>query len=154
MFERLKAIFDRSETDSELLDDGIDPVALASAMTLMEVAWADHELEPKELALIRDALASLHGVTEEQSQAIVDEAERHHQESIGLHSFTNQLNENLDLPEKQALLVELWRMNDFDGSEFHYEESVIRKISELLYMRHSEFIAAKLKAKALKAESH
>ena len=147
MFERLKTILKRSSSRTELVADEVDPVPLAAAMTLLEVAWADHELELKELNLIQDALESLYGIARDQSKKIVDKARLQHEESTSIHPFTRELNDNLTVTEKHALLIELWRMNDFDGSDFHYEESVIRKVSELLYMRHSEYISAKLEAK-------
>lgn len=153
MFERLKTLFERSSNEAKLVAEEVDPVPLAAAMTLLEVAWADHELEATELQLIQDALETLYGISQDQSESIVDQARRQHDESTSIHPFTRELNENLNLNEKHALLVELWRMNNFDGSDFHYEESVIRKVSELLYMRHSEFIAAKLEAKQSRSQA-
>ena len=147
MLERLKATFERRFKDETIADDSDDQqVAVAAAMLLLEVAWADHEIEERELALIRSSLQQLYDISDTQVEAVISAARIEHEKASGVYPFTRTLNEHLDLAERRRLLESLWRLNAFDGSAFHYEESVIRKIAELLYLHHSEFIAAKLVA--------
>ena len=148
MLDRFKAAFARRVKDDSIEDDSEDQqVALAAAMLLLEVAWADHEIEERELTLIRDALITLYDISESQVEAVIAEARLEHQEVSSIFPFTRALNEQLNTVERKRLLESLWRLNAFDGSAFHYEESVIRKIAELLYLTHPDFIAAKLGAK-------
>ena len=147
MFEKLKATLSQAFEKEQVEESDDQQVAKAAAMLLLEVAWADHVIEPNEIELIEAALKSLYGTSQEDIAEILDYAQRTHAESTDIHSFTQTLNEVLNLEERQQLLVALWRLNEFDGSEFHYEESVIRKIANLLYLSHSDFIAAKLSAK-------
>ena len=148
MFEKLKATFARRVHDDSISEDQeSQQVALAAAMVLLEVAWADHEIEERELTLIRTALQTLYAIDSAQVESVIKEARVEHESAIGIASFTRTLNEQLDTQERRLLLEHLWRMNSFDGSEFHYEESVIRRVTELLYLNHSDFIAAKLAAK-------
>ena len=148
MLDRFKAAFARRVKDDSIEDDSEDQqVALAAAMLLLEVAWADHEIEDRELALIRSSLVALYDISESQVEAVIAEAKLEHQEIASIFPFTRALNEQLDIAERKLLLESLWRLNEFDGSAFHYEEGVIRKIAELLYLTHSDFIAAKLGAK-------
>lgn len=152
MLGRLRAIFSSDAKDS---NDSIhaaseeEIVPLAAALVLLEVAWADHTLEEKELDLIRCSLTSLYDIDTNKANEILERARERHKENTSMYPFTRQLNEHLDIEERQQLVVHLWRMNSFDGSSFHYEEGVIRKTAELLHLRHSEFIQAKLEAKAL-----
>lgn len=138
-----------SKSDTTLQDSKIDNtiVPLAAAMVLLEVAWADHELEQKEIQFIREVLTSLYEVNEQQVEELLQRSRELRASSTGLYEFTRSLNETLDLNEKRTLLMHLWRMNSLDKSSFHYEENMIRKISDLLHLRHSEFIQAKLAAK-------
>ena len=148
MLERFKAAFARRVHDESIVDDTDDQqVALAAAMLLLEVAWADHDIEDRELDLIRSSLKQLYDISDSQVEAVIVEAKKEHDESAGIFPFTRTLNEQLNTQERCNLLESLWRLNAFDGSSFHYEENVIRKISELLYLNHSEFIATKLAAK-------
>lgn len=148
MLDRFKAAFARRVQDDSIEDDTDDQqVALAAAMLLLEVAWADHEIEDRELELIRSALIALYAISESQVEAVIAEAKLEHQEISSIFPFTRALNEQLDTTERKRLLKNLWRLNAFDGSAFHYEEGVIRKIAELLYLTHADFIAAKLDAR-------
>ena len=148
MLDRFKTAFARRVKDESIEDDSDDQqVALAAAMLLLEVAWADHEIEEREIELIRTALIALYDISESQVEAVIAEAKLEHQEISSIFPFTRALNEQLDTVGRKRLLESLWRLNAFDGSAFHYEESVIRKIAELLYLTHGDFIAAKLGAK-------
>lgn len=148
MLERFKSAFARRVNDESIEADSDDQqVALAAAMLLLEVAWADHEIEARELALIRSSLIALYDISESQVESVVAEAKLEHQNISGIFPFTRSLNEQLSTSERKRLLESLWRLNAFDGSAFHYEESMIRRIAELLYLTHADFIAAKLGAK-------
>ncbi len=147
MFSSLKTLFSKADSQHTLEFEEQDLVPIAAAMVLLEVAWADHVLQPEEKDLIETALTQLYGFDQTQAGKVLKEAESEHKRSTGLHKFTRTLNEQLDLEEKIALLTHLWRMNSLESTSFHYEEHVIRKIADLLHLRHSEFIKAKLDAK-------
>ena len=148
MFEKLKATFAaRVKQPSITEDDEQQQVALAAALLLLEVAWADHEIEDREIDLVRMSLQTLYSIDEDEVNAVVTEAKRKHEEVTSIYPFTRSLNEQLSLDEKRLLLAELWKLNAFDGSPFHYEENTIRRIAELLYLSHADFINAKLAVK-------
>ena len=148
MLNRFKAAFARRVKDNSIESDSDDQqIALAAAMLLLEVAWADHEIEERELDLIRNSLIALYDISASQVEAVIAEAKLEHQEISSIFPFTRTLNEQLNTQERKRLLENLWRLNAFDGSAFHYEEGVIRKIAELLYLTHTDFINAKLGAK-------
>ena len=147
MFKSVKTLFSKSDSQHSLELEEQDLVPIAAAMVLLEVAWADHILQPEEKNLIETALTNLYGFDQSQANRVLKQAESEHKRSTGLHKFTRTLNEQLDLDEKITLLTHLWRMNNLESASFHYEEHVIRKIADLLHLRHSEFIKAKLDAK-------
>ena len=150
MFERLKNLVlpGLKNSASEIDDsDSETSVALAAAMLLLEVAWADHEIEAHELDAIRKAFRAMYGMDPVQIDELIDKARADHQSSTSLYPFTRTLNDQLDRDEKVVLLEHLWRLANFEGDRHHYEEHVIRKISDLLYLSHSDFIATKLAAK-------
>ena len=60
------------------------------------------------------------------------------------YQFTKVINEQANLEQKFELLKCLWRVAYADGNLDAHEDHRIRKISELLFMQHSEFIQAKL----------
>ena len=141
MFERLKGVFTR-EHASDVETESAN-VPLAAAMLLLEVAWADHELEDQELEQVKVALESMYEIDQDTVSEIIDRARTDHEKSTGVFPFTRLLNERLDRSERKALLVHLWKVANFEGDKEHYEEHVIRKITDLLYLNHSDFIDAK-----------
>ena len=145
MLKQIKEFFS-ADDQTDTNDDAHDEV-LAAAMLLLEVAWADHELEERELATIRSALTDLYQISEDEIDTVIEKAQEAHDASVGIYPFTSLLNEHLAHDAKQRLLEHLWRMNTFEGAEFHYEEYMIRRIADLLYCTHEEFIAAKLNVK-------
>ena len=152
MLDRLREIFSsgaKDNADNLEFADETEIVPLAAALVLLEVAWADHTLEEKELELIRNSLIALYGIDSERADSVLDRAQNERTKNTSMYPFTRQLNDHLSITERKNLLVHLWRLNSFDGSPFHYEEGVIRKTAELLHLRHSEFIQAKLEAKSL-----
>ncbi|MXZ44468.1 MAG: TerB family tellurite resistance protein [Gammaproteobacteria bacterium] len=147
MFNNIKTLFSKSDPSHTLEFEDEEIVPIAAAMVLLEVAWADHILQPEEIDLIESALIQLYGFDQIQAERVLKQAESEHKQSTGLHKFTRTLNEQLDIEEKVTLLTHLWRMNNLESASFHYEEHMIRKIADLLHLRHSEFIRAKLAAK-------
>ncbi len=73
-------------------------------------------------------------------------AEQHIEHSHDLHQFTSAINRSWTPEEKQRLVEELWRVAHADERLNKYEEHLIRRIADLLHLRHSEFIAAKLRS--------
>lgn len=147
MFNSVKVLFSKPDSQLTLELEEQELVPIAAAMVLLEVAWADHILQPQEKDLIETALTQLYGFDQTQASRVLEQAEIEHKQSTGLHKFTRTLNEQLDIDEKITLLTHLWQMNSLESASFHYEEQVIRKIADLLHLRHSEFINAKLAAK-------
>lgn len=121
----------------------------AAAMLLLEVAWADHNMSDAEIALIGTSLQSLFDLQEPFVSQLLEDARKRHANSVGVYEYTRTLNETLDEEEKFQLLIALWRLALSDSDLHALEEHVIRRISELLYVPHSRFIAAKQRARQL-----
>ncbi len=129
---------------------GDNLVPIAAATLLMEVAWADHDIADEELQIIRSALAAQFALASEVINDIIEESREHHDESVGLHRFTRTINDAWEEPQKFELVRKLWELALADESLDRFEEHMIRKIAELLYVSHPRFIEAKLAARAAK----
>ena len=143
MIDRLLDIFRAPETD----DDAIEP-ALAAAALMFEVVWADHQIDAEEINLMQTALQHQFDLDQARLQEIVDETREHHEESVGLFRYTRALNSQLDAAQKYQIVVALWRIAFSDEQIDRFEEHMIRRIAELLYVSHKAFIKAKQEARA------
>ncbi|MEE3279217.1 MAG: hypothetical protein VX211_05490 [Pseudomonadota bacterium] len=72
MFERLKGVFTREQASDVETESANVP--LAAAMLLLEVAWADHELEDQELEQVKVALESMYEIDQDTVSEIIDRA--------------------------------------------------------------------------------
>ena len=118
---------------------------LAVAALLVEVLRADYDVAPAERLQVLASVSALLGLGPEETQALVEEAERHIDKSHDLYQFTSQINRTFSEAEKVGLLEALWRVADADLTVHKYEEHLIRRVADLLHVRHSDFIAAKLR---------
>lgn len=119
---------------------------LAVAALLVEIARADHEVAPSERSSIRRMLAAAYGLDPEPAGELLARAERAVEESVSLYEFTRRLNEDLSPDEKADTVEMLWRVAFADGHIDKYEEHLVRKAADLLYVPHRRFIRAKLRA--------
>lgn len=131
-------------------EDSLDTerlVMLAAAALLLEVAWADHDISEEELTLIGRQLRQQFGLSDKDVNDVIEESREKHGDSVGVHSYTRTINDAWDEPRKFELILALWKLALSDDDLHRYEEHSIRRIAELLYLSHSRFIEAKLKAK-------
>ena len=145
MFDRLKTLLTSIEITDQPTDD---PTPLAAAMLLFEVAWADHEILTAEIESMVSALTQLFGIEESAARALTDRAIETHETETSIYPFTRSINEALSIEEKQQLITTLWRLALADQIVDKYEEHAIRRIADLLYVPHRDFIRAKRDAQA------
>ena len=121
---------------------------LASAILLYEVAWADHNVSTAEEAALKHSLIELYSLSDENAEEILVTSREQHRDSVGVYPYTRLLNDNLSKAEKFELMVQLWSLALVDDGLDQFEEHRIRAIAELIYVEHSDFIAAKQQARA------
>ena len=146
MLSSLRKLFSREE---EVADDAALDPALAAAALMFEVVWADHKISQSESVTAKTLLKQMFSVEEDAVMSIVADAEERLRESVGVHGYTSFLNESMSEEEKFSVVTALWQIALAEDGIDVMEEHSIRKASDLLYLSHSRFIEAKLKAKAL-----
>ncbi len=121
-------------------------VELAACALLVEVMAADDEWAREEEVSIAKLLANTLGLADSQATALIQEAKKHHKDASDLYAITKKINSVYSPEQKFELVENMWKVAFVDGDLDRYEDYMIRKISELLYVPHSEFIRAKLSA--------
>ena len=77
---------------------------------------------------------------------LINLAEKEIDHAVSLHDFTRLLNESFSKAEKINVIENLWHVAYADSILDKYEEYYIRKVADLLYISHSDYIQSKLKA--------
>ena len=145
MFERLKQLF-RDELPREAPAEG-DELEFALAALLFEVVWADHQIDARELETLKRALVTGFGIDPAEVEALAEEAKDHLEESTSIYPLTRLVTERSSEEERRELVTQLWQVALADHVLDKYEEHTIRKIADLLYISHGDFIAAKREAR-------
>ncbi|MGR5205286.1 TerB family tellurite resistance protein [Vibrio sp. PNB23_22_6] len=145
MFNALTSLFKQLIEGSDLSQSNSLSPNLAIACLLCEVAGADHEIDDSEQATKRSLLMTLLSLNEQQTEALLAQAQSKSRESTSLYDFTSQLRE-LSQETRYDLIKSMWEVAYADGELDPLEEAVIRKAAELLYVDHSDFIRAKLQS--------
>ena len=118
----------------------------AAAALLLEVAFSDNEFSDSEQAALPILLHQHTQLSIAECQELIKVAEQDVDHALSLHQFTHYLNEEFTLPQKLDLCTTLWKVALSDERIDKYEDNMIRKIADLLHLRHSEFMQCKHKA--------
>ncbi|MSQ68712.1 MAG: TerB family tellurite resistance protein [Gammaproteobacteria bacterium] len=117
---------------------------LAVVALLLEIGRADESISAAERATVLSAACTVLNVSEAQSMELLGAAAQLVEDSVSLAQFTGVLNQNLTLAAKRRCLVAMWQVAQADGRIDRYEEYYLRKLCDLLYLSHHDFIQAKL----------
>lgn len=118
--------------------------ALAVAQLLLEIARADLGVDGRELSTIRAHLAQAYGLSDSQLDELVAQAQAHVERSVSLHDTVKVVNDRLNADAKAQLIGALWHVAYADQTLDSYEEALLRRLADLLYVPHSVFIREKL----------
>jgi len=107
---------------------------LATAVLMVDVARADHVFEESEFDRVLQLIESHFRLTPEQSAQLVNAAGSTAEDMVSLYEFTQVLHKHLDDKEKARIISLLWQVAYADGRLDKYEDSLVLKISDLLYV--------------------
>ena len=131
-----------TQKDIESFDD---EKILSICIFLIEVSKSDYEYDDFEKSKIIDLLKKEFSLNYDQIKLVITLADQKNNEMISLHDFTEIVNNECSYSEKKDLIKMLWDVSYADGRIDKYEDYTIRKISDLLYIKHADFIKAKLR---------
>ncbi|MEZ8823118.1 TerB family tellurite resistance protein [Vibrio sp. 10N.261.55.A7] len=143
MFNAITSLFKQLLEGEDLSGTQNQNPNLAIACLLCEVAGADHQINQVEREAKHQLIERLLGLTEQEANDLLTQAESVTKDSASLYEFTSQLRE-LSRETRFELIKAMWEVAHADGEIDPLEDAVIRKTAELLYVDHSEFIRAKL----------
>lgn len=127
-------------------DESQQSINIAAAALLIEVGRADFDFSETEQARIVTLLRENLHINEAAITALIDLAKRESTDATSLHGFTRLIHENYSIDQKRNLMQQLWCVALADGRIDRYEDYILRKIADLIYLSHKEFIQAKLRA--------
>jgi len=124
-----------------------DDKQLAACALMVEVAAIDEHFSELELRALGQEMQRQFLLPADRVNALIERARGEQDRAASLHQFTQLVNDNCDTNEKFELMVGMWRIAFADDQLDKYEEYMVRKVSELIYISHSDFIRSKKIAK-------
>lgn len=121
-------------------------IELSAAVLMLEVSLADSNLDDEEYRLIEQAIQQHFRLGKEETDTLIAAAREEVDHATSLYAFTSHINETLSPEEKCRIIELLWRVAHADTVIDKYEEYYIRKIADLLYVSHMDYIKAKHRA--------
>jgi uncharacterized tellurite resistance protein B-like protein len=116
---------------------------LTTAALLIEVSRADFDMGPEEKSSIINTLRETFELSVLELDSLVEMAEQEVQQSTSLYQFTRLVNDFYDYEQKLLLINSMWQVAYADNNIHRYEEHIIRKVAELIYVTHADFIRLK-----------
>lgn len=145
MIKALSALFDINTPDQ----DEVSPEhrrQLAAAALLIETARADFTQDGIEETSMAAMLKTGLGLSEGEVDELLQLANLEVDAATSLYQFTRTVNDHFSPVQKTQLVTDMWRVAYADGDIDKYEEHLIRRVADLVYVAHEDYIRAKITA--------
>ena len=144
MIDHFKQFFDKYlASDDKRTVSPEHQLHLATAALLIEMMRVDDHVKPEELSSMAAGIRQTFGLSEDETTELINLAEEEAQDASCYHAFTSLINKGFSKQQKIRVVEMLWEIAYADNELEMYEEHLIRKLSDLLYVKHSDFIRAK-----------
>jgi len=120
---------------------------LATAVLMIDVARADHLFDESEFERVLRLVEQHFQLSPEEAAELVNLASDTADDIVSVHEFTELLHEHLDENEKARIVGMLWDVAYADGQLDKYEDSLVLKISDLMYVSRPRVMRLKHDAK-------
>ncbi len=147
MLKAIRDFFDRHIGQAAEPAQEAQRLQLATAALLVEVVRGDGSIAPAEREALLAAIGAKFGLAAGEAAALVELAEQESRQASDYYQFTSLINRHFSPPQKVRVIELMWRVAYADASLSAHEQHVLRKIAELLYVPHGDYIAAKMRAR-------
>ena len=147
MISTLKGFF------NQLVDSGAQDktagktLQIATAALLVEMMRTDNHIAAEESALIEKTLREQFSLEAGELGDLLKLADAEARQAVGYYPFTSLINKQCSLEQKVRIVENMWHVAMSDGHISAHENHLMRKIADLLYIGHADYIAAKQRAR-------
>ena len=145
MINKIKDLITKFGKEEEIQEESnLTLLNNSCAALLVEIAFADKDFDETEKASLKQSLIETYAIDESVIEEIIKDAEETVSESTSLYGYTSIVNTEFQYEDKLKLLRNLWKIAYADGYLDKYEEHLLRKVSDLIHISHSDYINIKL----------
>lgn len=147
MLQQIRKLFDQIGRGEDLDVRTETDVRMVSAALLAEIATADQHVDEREHQALVQLLQDHYTLDSDTAQALVERALKQRHEATSLYEFTQAVNDQFSDTDKYQLVKQMWQVAFADGEIDAFEEHLIRRVSELIYLPHGLFTRARAEAR-------
>ena len=120
---------------------------LATAALLLEMMRMDSSVTAAETAAVARSLQTRFGLDAAQVDTLMALAAEEAKQATDYFQFTSLINRSFSAEQKVQVVEYLWQVAYADGNLDAHEQHFMRKIADLLYISHADYVAAKQRAR-------
>jgi uncharacterized tellurite resistance protein B-like protein len=149
MVSSIRKFFDKYMQASPDRQDEVSehPLRLATSALLIEMTRADATVKGHECETVMKAIQSKFHLSREETDTLITLAEKEIRKATGYYTFTSLINKGFSYQQKVRVIEHLWEVAFSDTELDKHEEHMVRKIADLIYVEHRDFIEAKIRVK-------
>lgn len=147
MLKTIKQFFDKHLQADEAGSITEHTLQLATAALFAEMMRLGNSSGQAERTAVTAAIRSKFKLSDAEIEELILLAQQEAGQATDYYQFTSLINRDYTPVQKIRIIEHLWEVAFADQVLDKYEEHLVRKIADLLYVSHRDFIAAKLRAK-------
>ena len=140
------AVFSTWRADSQVSRLGRGELTLGECDPAVAEVMRLEGVQPAEREAVLAAVRLQFGLEPAEAEELVRLAEAEAKDAHDYYQFTSLIRQHYPQEDRQAIVELLWRVAYADSRLTTHEMHVVRKIADLLYVPHSAYIAAKMRA--------
>ena len=143
MLENIKTFFENNFFTSEKDESNDHQLKLATASLFIEMMFQDHKVTDEEKQTVQTVLQENFDLSGHETKQLYELAELEVQHATDYHQFTKLIAKHFNQAQKIKIIEYLWMIAYSDYQLDKHEEHMVRRIADLIYVPHKEFIQAK-----------
>jgi len=147
MLTNIKSFFEKNFMNVNVAQDEQHQLKLATAALLIEMMQQDDEVHEKEYQAVMLALQEKFDLLETETENLIKLAREEAHAATDYHQFTRLISRQFSQSQKIKVIEYLWMVAYADGHLDRYEEHMVRRIADLIYVSHIDFMQAKHRVK-------
>ena len=118
-----------------------EEMRVACGALLVHAVRIDGTWTSAEDAKLREVLSARYGLSEDETNKLIDTAAEREQDAVDIHRFTRVLYDRLDREGRKEVVGLLWEVTHADGEIDHQERSIVTLIARLLHVEVQDAVA-------------
>ena len=142
MIKKIKRFFEEKMSVSNESNMEHD-LRLATAALMIEMMHDDGNVHDEELNTLIERLQQTFELDISETTELYNLAHEEVKEAVDYHQFTTLIAKNYTQAQKIKVIENLWAIAYADNHLDSYEELLVRRVADLIYVPHSDFMQAK-----------